>query len=368
VCKWHNLGVNPLIAITIAGLSSLPGQSIGTSDLDDVARKVIADLPAELADEFAEQLRMESSWSGNFRSKLQEYLLKGQSQDAGIWPLLAPAPLYDALKHCPAQPIKRKWLRPGSTRSVKATKVFRSRFADSKPTPGWVYDYSDRGLKKVPGWDDPKRLLNNALLGCPPDQDLAQALLEMKMDDGSMTDVMVSFSHAYADRSGNAFPGVTLYDAWASGAEMEMPDVECLGIVHDLLDDWKTWKAPVRKQDSLYDAIGELFVQAQRHRGLRHALAVSYMTAGKEPLAEYGSNHMQFHALWEDCSSTPSALIERLPGQKAWRKFLEDWRDEVKESDALQARAQVRWTTLSQAEGRTRELCLRILRENELID
>lgn len=321
-----------------------------------------------MAEELAEQLRMESSWSEHFRSKLQDYLLKGQSRDAGTWPLQELAPLYDAKTHCPAQPIKRKWLNPKSTRSLKAAKMFRSRFAEFKPAPGWVYDYASRGLKKLPAWNDPKRLLLNALLGAPPEQDLAQAILEMKMDDGSMVALMTSFSHAYADRSGNAFPGITLYDAWSSGAEMEMPDVECLGIVHDLLDDWKTWKAPVRKQDSLYDAIGELFVQAQRHRGLRHALAVSYMTAGKEPLAEYGSNHMQFHALWEDCSSTPSALIERLPGQKAWRNFLEDWRDEVKESDALQARAQVRWTTLSQAEGRTRELCLRILRENELID
>ena len=83
------------------------------------------------------------------------------------------------------------------------------------------------------------------------------------MDDGSMKSVMTAFSHAYADRQGNAFPGITLYDAWSSGAEMEMPDVECLGIVHDLLDDWKTWKAPVRKQESLYDAIGELFVKAR---------------------------------------------------------------------------------------------------------
>ena len=124
----------------------------------------------------------------------------------------------------------------------------------------------------------------------------------------------------------------------------------------------------MRKQEPLYDTIGELFVRAQRHRGLRHALAASYMTAGKEPLAEYGSNHIQFHALWEDCSSTPAALIDRLPDDKKWRRFLEDWRDKVHEDDALQAKARRRWSALAKSEDRTRALCLRILRENELID
>ena len=148
---------------------------------------------------------------------------------------------------------------------------------------------------------------------------------------------------------------------------MEMPDVECLGIIHDLLDDWKTWRAPVRKQESLYDAIGDLFVKAQQHRGLRHALAITYFTGAKAPLAEYGSNHMQFHALWEECTSIPENLVERLPDEKSWRSFLEDWRDHVKDDSALQAKAQVRWKSLARSEEKTRGLVLRILKENELI-
>ena len=334
----------------------------------DAARDAIDSIPVELAEELAEQLRMESSWAGGFRAGLHAYLLDAQTRDAGTWPMAAAAPIYDSKLHCPAQPIPRKRLKATSARAKKAKEKFSSRFAEFKAVPGWIYDYPSRGLTKLEGWDDPKRLLRNALLGVPPDQDLAQALLEQQMDDGSLQPVMTAFSHAYADRSGNVFPGVTLYDAWASGAEMEMPDVECLGIVHDLLDDWKTWKAPVRKQESLYDAIGELFVKAQQHRGLRHSLAVSYMTAGKDALAEYGSNHIQLHALWDECSSTPTTLIERLPDSKGWRGFLEDWRDQVKDSDSLQARARARWAALAQAEEGTKALCLRILRENELID
>jgi hypothetical protein len=364
--NWHNLGVNILIPILLATpLSTLvPAQS----DAELIAARAAVDqLSEELAFDLAEQLRMECSWVEDFRAQLQSYVLGSQSRDAGTWPLAEQAPMYDAKKHCPAQPIVRKRLKVGDPRSVKAKALFRSRFEDQAPQPGWDYDYSSGELRRRADWNSAKRLLRNALLGAAPDQDLAQALLEMQMDDSSMRAVMVAFSHGYADRSGRVYPGITLYDAWSSGAEMEMPDVECLGIIHDLLDDWKTWRAPVRKQESLYDAIGDLFVKAQQHRGLRHALAITYFTGAKAPLAEYGSNHMQFHALWEECTSIPKSLVERLPGEKTWRSFLEDWRDHVKDDSGLQAKAQVRWKSLSRSEEKTRELALRILKENELI-
>ena len=41
---------------------------------------------------------------------------------------------------------------------------------------------------------------------------------------------LAAFGPAYTDRNGNVYPGVTLYDAWASGPEIEMPDVDVLGV------------------------------------------------------------------------------------------------------------------------------------------
>ena len=148
---------------------------------------------------------------------------------------------------------------------------------------------------------------------------------------------------------------------------MEMPDVECLGIIHDLKDDWKTWKAPVRKQDSLYDAIGELFFPARQHRGLRHALAVAYLVGSPDSLEAYAGSHLQLQALWEECASTPAKLSERLPDSKGWRNFLEDWSEHVKESGPLRTKAQNRSYALSRSAADIQGLALRILRENELI-
>jgi hypothetical protein len=259
-------------------------------------------------------------------------------------------------------------LKSSDPRAVRALEKFKITQTDPAVQPGWIYDYGTRELRRVDGWNKPKRLLLNALLGSPPDQDLALAILELNIDSGELKSTFAAFSHAYADRRGSVFPGVTLYDAWASGSQMEMPDVECLGIIHDLRDDWKTWKAPVRKQEPLYDAIGELFFPARQHRGLRRALAVAYLVGDRGALGDYASNHLQLHALWEESASTPPKLAEKLPPSKGWRTFLEDLKEQVDEDPALQQKAHNRGFALLRSAADIQALMLRILRENELLE
>lgn len=364
--SWHNPRVLSF-PLVLACLVCPPAQA-GAAPKDlAAARVVIRGLSDDLAFEFAEQLRMESSWRKDFRTSLQTYLLKNPSQDPATFPLVDAAPMYDPREHCPRQPIARKRLPSDGARAKRALERFHPSNSAQDIEPGWVYDYAARTLRRTAHWRSPHRLLRNALLGAPPDQDLAIANLELHLDSGELTESFRAFSHAYADRSGTVFPGVTLYDAWASGAKMEMPDVECLGIIHDLRDDWKTWRAPVRAQDSLYEAISDLFFPLRQHRGLRHALALSYMVGDKEALGEYGSNHAQLHALWESCSSTPPKLLPRLPAAKQWRGFLETWSEQVAATEGLHDKARRRADALRSSAIQTQALVLRILRENELL-
>jgi hypothetical protein len=356
-----------VLAHSILLCLAITPQDDANAETIKAAFDVIDDLPEELAVDLFEQLRMEASWRDDFRAGLQSYLLKKPPRDPGTWPLKSPAPIYDPEKHCPAQPIPRRRLKESDPRATRALERFK--LTDDGPVvmPGWTYDYASRELRRETGWDSPKRALKNAVLGSPPGQDLAIAFLELNLDSGEMRATFAAFSHAYADRTGKVFPGVTLYDAWASGSQMEMPDVECLGIIHDLRDDWKTWKAPVRKQEPLYDAIGELFFPARQHRGLRHALAVAYLVGDRGSLGDYASNHLQLQALWEDSASTPAKLAERLPGSKGWRVFLEDWRDHVDAQESLQRKAATRSNALTRSAVDIRGLALRILRENDLL-
>ena len=355
--------------LTLAILISIaaPAPQGPSAETINSAMDVVDGLSDELAEEFGEQLRMEASWREDFRAGLQTYLLKRPPRDPGTWPQREPAPTYDPKKHCPAQPIPRKRLKATDKRALRALEKFKLTHSEPVVEPGWTYDYGAQELRRERDWDSSKRILRNALLGSPPDQDLAIAILELNLDSGELRATFSAFAHAYADRTGVVFPGVTLYDAWASGSQMEMPDVECLGIIHDLNDDWKTWRAPVRKQEPLYDAIGELFFPARQHRGLRHALAVAYLVGDKYALGDYASNHIQLHAMWEDCASTPPKLKQRLPEAKGWRNFLEDWREHVNEQGALQQKANNRALALSRSAADIQELALRILRENELL-
>src|SRR5262249_50281580 len=136
---------------------------------------------------------------------------------------------------------------------------------------GWMVDYAARGLVRLPRQKDTARVFENGLCGMAPDWDLAEALVELALDDGSLQKSFKAFAHAYTDRWGGVYPGVTLYDAQSSAlvyqVTVEMPDVDTLGLVHDLLGDWDTWRAPVpgEQHDALYARLAELLKPILHH-------------------------------------------------------------------------------------------------------
>ena len=214
-------------------------------------------------------------------------------------------------------------------------------------------------------WKSPERIFANALLGFPPDLDLAEALVERDLDDGAEKKALAAFGHAYTDRDGGVYPGITLYDVWNSGVEFETPDVDTLAIVHVMLGDWKTWHAPVdpSKHDKLFETIGGVFVGAQRHRALRHALASTFLEGSATLGDGYQASLDNFHALWEDARSTPAELLPRLPASAKRDAFLAEWTKRCKSDKKLWTAALGRHRTLDSDGEAVRTLVLRILDE-----
>lgn len=315
---------------------------------DEAAMAAWKRLSEEEQEQVIEWYRSEVVYLPTFQNQLLEFVLENQEQDPGFWAVAEDAPYYDPATHAPAQPIARKALRPNSKLLEKKREEFFFRVPERKLDSAWVYDYSSRELRRTQKVDDPDRIFKNALAGFRPDHDLAEALVEMQLDRGEEQQSLTAFAHAYTDRNGKVFTGLTLYDAWASGANMEMPDIDTLGIVHDLLDDWKSFKAPVPggKQRPLYDLVGELFVPAHRYRGLRHAMAMTYFTGYPKLRDGYGANLERLHSLWDAESSTPAKMTERLPDSKEWQKFLEAWVKKVDKSSELAAKGTTRRDTL----------------------
>ena len=315
-----------------------------------------------------EWFRAEASWLNTFQAGLVRYILENQDRDPGTWSAVAPAPTYDPTVHAPAQPIARKSMRPGKSADRARAKFFEA-VPERRLRSAWVYDYSGRELQHTADLEDPERIFSNAVAGFPPDLDLAEALVERALDDGSQQATLTAFAHAYSDRGGNVIPGVTLYDAWSSGRDMEMPDVECLGILHDLKDDWRSFKAPVSggKQARLYKQIGELFVPARHHRGLRTAFARCYVTGSPVLRDGYGESVDRFHALWDQQASTPSALHEELPDDKHWESFLEDLVKTNRKQKAVREAGERRRATLDRDATQVRTLLVRLMREAEYL-
>jgi len=302
---------------------------------------------------------------GTFQSELIRFALSLEENDIGHLPDAAPTPVFDPEVHAPGLPIARRWLDPDDARAREQRELVFKRVPQSGLRRAWEYDWGQGQVVRLAGENDPGRLFENALHGFPPDLDLAEALVERALDDGAERAVHAAFAHAYTDRAGNVFPGVTLYDAWAWGGGMEMPDVDTLGIVHLIDDDWKTWVSPVpeSQHDALYEHIGESFVRARRHRGLRTALAMTYLTGGAKLRDGYPGHLNRLHSLWDVHSSVPSAVAAVIPGAGGWDEFLQRWSLEVDSSLALmQAGTRRRETLDSDALG-VRALALRILTE-----
>ena len=189
--------------------------------------------------------QLELSYLETFQLGLIRFLIKDSGVDAGLWPELEPSTWFDPAVHAPAQPIARKLLDPESAQAQEARELFLASVPERLLDSAWVYDWRVGEPRRVADDRDPERIFANGLLGYPPDLDYAEALVLARLDRPELRTRLVAFEQLYTDRGGRAYPGVTLYEAWNSGADMEMPDVDTLGIIHTVLDDWDTWRGHV---------------------------------------------------------------------------------------------------------------------------
>lgn len=280
----------------------------------------------------------------------------------------APAPAerawFDPKVHAPAQPIPRKLVRVDDPRHAVLKKRFRLG-VDRPWSPAASYDWGAGRIVRQSSRDEARRVFENALRGRAPREDWVEALVEAGLDDGSQRKTLAAFEHLYTDRGGNAFEGVSLHDAWKSGADIEMPDVDVLGIVHAIKGDWTTWTAPVpeREHARLYETVGGWFAEAKAHRVLRVVLARSYLEAD-EPLPD-GYAHLapNFHCLWDEHESDPAKLLAALPAAKEQKAWLEALAARVRADPQAWERGQVRLAALRRDAAEVRGVALWVLQE-----
>jgi len=283
-------------------------------------------LTPDLRRDAAQWFIAECDRSTTFRSVLERYVMDRLEGPRFEHPAATETPTYDPAVHAPAQVIPRRFVDIEKAPFDRQYDRLRAGLVEHEFVAAYLYDWG-RGEVVSTGvaWDDPERVARNAVRGFTPYTDLVEALVAETLDGDAMRGHAEAFAHAYADRNGNAFREVTLYDAWSSGVALEMPDVEVLGIVHDLDDDWKTYVAPVppTRHKRLYAQIADHFQRYSRYRGIREALSRTYLMARPDLPRAYATARERLHGYWEEVSSDPAARAEDLPGPGEWADWLE---------------------------------------------
>ncbi len=231
-------------------------------------------------------------------------------------PQAADAPFFDPKVHAPAQPIARKRLASADGRVKRLLKDLP---ASDPRAPLLVYDYDWASARVVRRGSprDPEVVFHNALLGLPPGADLARALVLAALDHPEERKLQAAFAHAYTDREGNVYP-LTLYELWSTGETIEMPDVDTLGILHEVRNEWTRWVAPVpgTQHEALYKVLGELFSACRTSREMRLSLAELYLAPSMTPRKGYESLAFNLQAAWAENESDPVRLAASLPAGK----------------------------------------------------
>ena len=313
----------------------------------------------------------ESDRAQDFRSTLERFVLDQHRANRYGWPdaPIAP-PLYDTAKHCPAQLIPRKFVDTGNKRFAATVEKLVGGRRKRDRQDAFRYDWAAGTVVTCGQWDTPERIAFNASRGLSPYTALVEALVEQQLDAGEVRAEAAAFAHAYSDRSGNAYREITLYEAWSSGAEIEMPDVECLGMLHDLEDDWHSFTAPVpgRKQRPLYDRLGVHYAKLRKYRALRTALARTYLSADPVLPGGYGPSKLRLNGFWELQSSDPTKMAEDLPTVKGWGKWFDERAAQADDDPDVVARSRARMNSLAESQAWSRRTFQGILKEYGAFD
>ncbi len=229
-------------------------------------------------------------------------------------PEASPAEYYSPREHAPADPISRHALDPDSEIVRGVRRAFFQKPLPQAQHRIYAYDWASGQVIRTRELLAREERFEDAANGYAPLLDLAHAVALRELDAGQQRVLQQAFAHAYTDRGGGVYPGLTLYDAWRSRIEIEMPDVDTLGIYHDVSGDWETYKAPIPdiEHDQFYGILETYFHRVRRYRELRQALA-DHLLEGEPLDRQYLASRTNLHGFWASVKNDLAKARGQLP-------------------------------------------------------
>lgn len=316
-------------ALWLAAPLLLPIQKEGKEGLLDAFRKLPEAKQIALLKEVENAVKELDTGLGQFVEKC----LARDEAPKGALELWKGPVWYEPKTYAPGLPISRKAMDENDPKTQEA----RRRFLNGKimyPLEGrFRYLPGQNKIVRLHKKEPPSLAMAELLEGYPPGASLAREIVFQVLDDQGALDALGDYyAHTYTDRDGNAFPGITIYDVWNSGFEIEMPDVDAIPFARHILKD-DSYKSPIPpgpERTLLYQEIGEHFRDWRRYLVLREAAASWFLDwePSVSPFVAPMRDRLQFLIAWG--AGDPFAL----------RQFLKTHPDReniIKEVDALMA-------------------------------
>lgn len=216
-------------------------------------------------------------------------------------PPLEAAPVHDPEEWAKGAAPGRSRMAADSPRHQQVRAAFPALpFLDDLQT-AIVYDWRHaRVARREQGLSYDSRFAN-ALGGWPPDADLIVAHLLAEFDaDDRQHKLAEYFEHAWADLEARVYLDVTLFEAWCSGSQVDVPDVDAIPFATKILSD-RTFVSPIpagARRTRLYEQIRTAAAEHRRYRSVVICAAVAALRA--EPILDksYADLVPRFHLAW----------------------------------------------------------------------
>jgi len=244
---------------------------------------------------------------------------------------------FDEKKYAPGLPIKRKVLPENHPFLARGRKKFLKQKVYYNLRTEYGYHLGKNKIFQLSKERDPRDRLRQYLLGYPPRADLAREVFLKIFDTNSDWDQHATyFDHTYTDRKGNVYLGITLFDVWNSGQQLECPDVDVIPFAWEILGQ-KYWKSPIpagKRRTGLYHDIGISFRDYRRYRIMLEGVASYYFASDPpvSPFVEVVKNEIHFMIAMLD--SDLSEVARFVEGHKSVSELNISIADLYKSSDA----------------------------------
>jgi hypothetical protein len=226
----------------------------------------------------------------------------------------------------PAAPPRKPVAADSEQYQRTRTQIPRPVFLDDLQA-GVVYDWlAGKAARKPVALDDDASFVN-AARGFVPGADQAVAqILEVLDDDPHQRQLAAYLEHSYADLEAAVYPGITLYDSWYSGRQMDVPDVDAIPFAHAILKS-TAFHSPIpanAHRAKLYQQIRDAALEHRKYRTLRQAAAAAFV--GAEPSFDpvYRPLVDRFHYAWAEAHDDPAAIKTLLAKARDRKGLLED--------------------------------------------